>query len=174
MRYFSFLLSIVLGGALGGTWVYAQDAHTRFVLGSGAQAALDNGLYITATIGQSIVGRTTIGETTLYQGFWTPQAQRAATTSNTAVAGESQLQLSITQNPFVNDTKLLLQLPHSMTTSVILYDGAAKEVRRLHDGELQAGATEILISADGLASGHYIVTAVSQTEQQSINLLLVQ
>lgn len=177
MRRFSLALGMVLGATLGVTTASAQLQTTRGVAGSGAQYALDESSYLLrATFGQPIIGSSTAGQTSLTQGFWGPQPRLVSSAQSPVVGAaiSGRLKLQATENPFTNSTRLLLNLSDGQSASVVLYDGSGREVRKLLEVEEAAGLIEVQLSADDLSSGHYIVTATTPTERQSLRLVLVR
>jgi hypothetical protein len=68
-------------------------------------------------------------------------------------------------NPAHGRATVELALREAQRVTVTLYDAAGRQVRRLHEGTLGAGATQRFTvgGGDGLASGVYLVRAVGET-----------
>ena len=66
-------------------------------------------------------------------------------------------------NPFRGATRLTLAVPSGQRVEVALYDVLGRRVAVLHDGPLTAGAHQIVVEAQGLPSGVYVVRVEGET-----------
>ncbi len=90
------------------------------------------------------------------------------------LASGSPLRLSpASPNPFSHATRLVLTTDQAGPVQIVLLDLLGREVRQLHDGPL-APQTEVVVVADGLPSGVYVVRAVTAAGTASRAVVLDQ
>lgn len=78
-------------------------------------------------------------------------------TDGTAVEGGPEaLVLAVAPNPSTGDARVLLTAPRADVATVTVWDAVGREVARLHDGPLSAGAHSFLLDGGALAPGVYL------------------
>lgn len=78
-------------------------------------------------------------------------------TDGTAVEGGPEaLVLAVAPNPSTGDARVLLTTPRADVATVTVWDAVGREVARLHDGPLSAGAHSFLLDGGALAPGVYL------------------
>ncbi|NNF57919.1 MAG: T9SS type A sorting domain-containing protein [Rhodothermaceae bacterium] len=86
---------------------------------------------------------------------------------------EGALLSAAAPNPFRQQARLTLTLAQAEPVRVVLYDLLGREVRVLHDGLLSAQTAQTLIvSADGLPSGLYLVRVSTPSFTESRRVVL--
>jgi len=77
-------------------------------------------------------------------------------------------------NPFNPVTTIRFGVPEKARVTIMLYDVAGREVRKIADEEFEPGYHERVLSASGLGSGVYFCRMVSGSFTQSRKLLLLK
>jgi len=77
-------------------------------------------------------------------------------------------------NPFNATTRVTFDLPHTGPISIVLYDSRGCEVRRLAEGQYQAGSHAVLIQTEGLTSGIYFCRFEAGEFRQSVKAVLLK
>jgi glucuronoarabinoxylan endo-1,4-beta-xylanase len=77
-------------------------------------------------------------------------------------------------NPFNPTTTITFQIPNSSYVTLNVYDVLGREVRRLVNEELTAGAYKTTFDATGLASGVYVYTLHAGDVVQTKKLVLLR
>jgi len=77
-------------------------------------------------------------------------------------------------NPFNNSTMIGLSLERAAEVSLEIYDLTGRKVETLYAGELNAGEHEINWNAEKVSSGVYFARVETQTQSQSIKMLLLK
>ncbi len=77
-------------------------------------------------------------------------------------------------NPFNSSARLVAQLPSSGRVELSIFDLAGREVARLVDGELSAGAHEFVWEAGALSAGTYIAKMNAGGVTNTTKLVLVR
>lgn len=76
-------------------------------------------------------------------------------------------------NPFRYEARLTVMLDRSEPARVSVFDVLGREVRVLHDGMLAARTLhQFAVSAEGLASGVYVVRVATPTLRQSRRVII--
>lgn len=91
-----------------------------------------------------------------------------------ALAGAYRLSAAY-PNPLRSSARISLEVAEAQEVRVVLYDALGREVARLHEGALAAGAERVLeIDASGLASGVYVVRATGEAFTATQRLTVVR
>ncbi|MBT3231364.1 MAG: T9SS type A sorting domain-containing protein [Calditrichaeota bacterium] len=77
-------------------------------------------------------------------------------------------------NPFNSIAAVRFTLQQSAETSLKLYDIEGSEVRNLFSGNLNAGDHNLMLNADGLASGEYILKLTQGDRLESTRVVLIR
>jgi len=77
-------------------------------------------------------------------------------------------------NPFVNFTHLNLRLTRPGPVIIEMFDALGRRVRSVFNGEMAAGKREVNISANGLASGVYLIRVRTKSFLSSRSVVLVR
>jgi len=77
-------------------------------------------------------------------------------------------------NPFNPSTTIQYDLPQASHIKLILYDVLGNKIRTLIDEQVQPGVHYFELSAEGLASGVYILNLIAQDYQQTIKLMVAK
>ena len=167
MKYLRTLFIVTLFSMLfatAGVKVNAQEIQ-QYLVSSGNVEMNGEGLQMTGSFGQPIVGRTGSGNRELGQGFWYGLSQ-AQNTSNVeeerVVAQNAGLHLSVLPNPILSTGTVRITFPSSREATLKLYDPLGRSVLTLVDGNAFAGTTDVELDVNQLEAGHYRL--VLQTE----------
>ena len=82
--------------------------------------------------------------------------------------------LSAYPNPFNPQTTISLNLPVNSEVSLILYDIQGRETANLMQGWYAAGVHEVTFNGANLASGTYFAQVVTETERETLKVMLVK
>jgi hypothetical protein len=159
--------------AVGSVAANAQYTIVKSVFGNGG-APVTNGSYsMNMTIGQPIIGPTTNGVFTAYQGFW----YGARTTGKVELAGDA-VGLSLDQNypnPFNPSTKIQYSIPSRMKVTLRVMNLLGEEVYRIVDQETQgAGRYVVDFDAKDLPSGTYVYRLEADNTVLSKRMVLMK
>lgn len=77
-------------------------------------------------------------------------------------------------NPFNSSTVIRFSLPQAGAIRVVVYDVNGREIKRLIDGHLSAGAYSIPFVADGLSSGVYFCVIEGEGFSQKTKMVLLK
>ncbi len=113
-------------------------------------------------------------EADLRDPVWTPVSRIITGVEDDAPGGAFAL-AQTGPNPFTESTTLALTVARTQSVRVAVYDALGREVVRLHDGLVAAGAAQPLtFDAAALPGGVYFVRAVGETSTASRRLTLLQ
>jgi len=77
-------------------------------------------------------------------------------------------------NPFNPSTQIRFSIPEVTNVKLIVSDALGREIALLVDGKLNAGDYKIDFDADGISSGIYICTLITDTFKQSRKMILMK
>jgi len=133
---------------------------------------LEPGIYETTV---SVVATDFYGTETLLDVEVTVTPSRSVVTdTNPDAELPASFSLGNYPNPFNPSTTIRFELPQREQTSLVVFDVTGRQVRVLHDGELDAGLHEIRFSADDLPSGTYLYRLVTPTATRTEKMILVK
>ena len=82
--------------------------------------------------------------------------------------------LSAYPNPFNPQTTISLNLPVNSEITLTVYDVQGRETSRLMEGWYSAGFYEVTMDGADLSSGTYFVQAVTESQRETMKVLLVK
>ena len=156
----------------------AQFTVARSVVGSGATDATSGSMRLVGTVGQAVVGRTSLPSRIAWQGFWYTTVDRIVTgvredhTADMAAGGLALLRNH--PNPFSERTEIEVHLPARAHVTLKIFDALGREVRTLIDGEREPGRIAVQFSASGLASGHYVAQLTANGARRTMTMVLAR
>jgi hypothetical protein len=147
----------------------------REVIGSGGNVfATANGRFISATIGQPIIGVVNMSRATAYQGFWLPLTPGTITDVDEDVIATSGDDVFAYPNPFNVSTTIRFKMSVIGPVTVNIYDAVGNRIRVLAAEGTEAGGTEIQwdgrdLNGAPVGSGMYVyeVRGVSASDFRS-------
>lgn len=147
----------------------------REVIGSGGYNFAQSGnRFISATIGQPIIGVVNMSKVTAYQGFWLPITPGSITDVNDDVISNSGDDVFAYPNPFNVSTTIRFKMSVIGPVTVNIYDGIGNRIRVLAAEGTEAGGTEVQwdgrdLNGAPVGSGMYVyeVRGVSATDFRS-------
>ncbi len=153
-------------GSTGTDQAYGVDGGTA----NGAVAGFFSGTVdLNPSPGQTEV-RTATGPYDGFVSIYTPPAGTPAEPGATARG----LTLAVAPNPAQGAATLTLTLDAAQAASVAVYDLLGREVARLHDGLLAAGAHRLDLDAANLPPGVYLARAVADAAIVTYRLTVVR
>jgi hypothetical protein len=85
-----------------------------------------------------------------------------------------ELTLSVFPNPFNATTVISFTVPHEGKIKLLLYDITGRLTRVIEEGRVEAGAHQVLLNAEGMASGIYFVRLESGKYAKTVKLAVVK
>lgn len=160
MNRISVLWGTALFLALGG--VAASRGQTQLpasVVGGGGDGSDNGDVRLLAAVGQAVIGPVTAPGAATFQGLFHPSASRRfpAESDPSGRPASDLLSLVCAPNPVSGSALLSYFLPVAGPVRLELYDVAGRLVRRLTEGEREAGRGTITAALDDLPSGSYTV-----------------
>lgn len=89
-------------------------------------------------------------------------------------AGTSGLTISASPNPAAGDLVVAMNLPRSGKVRVLLNDVNGRLVRRIAEGELNAGAHQFTVDGAGLPNGTYTCTLLFGNQRRTVKVQIVK
>ena len=89
-------------------------------------------------------------------------------------AGASGLTISASPNPAAGDLVVAMNLPRSGKVRVLLNDVNGRLVRRIAEGELNAGAHQFTVDGAGLPNGTYTCTLLFGNQRRTVKVQIVK
>jgi hypothetical protein len=92
------------------------------------------------------------------------------------VIGQEQAAVitSVTPNPVVNESRVVLSLQQPAMTTVTVVDINGRTVATIHDGDLSAGTHELTLDASALANGAYTIVVNADGASTSSTIRVVR
>jgi len=81
---------------------------------------------------------------------------------------------AIYPNPFNSQTIISYETPRTGYIEISLFDLSGREIRRLVSGEMKAGRREVVLPAEGMSSGIYLVRMEAEGFRATRRLLLLK
>ncbi len=147
--------------------VFAQTRMSSQVVSSGAQFSSNPLTSLRATVGQSIIFRSTGSNSILSQGFWYTQTTPSATfvEQEQSTSQLDELSVETLPNPCIDLLRVRFQAHNRRVQIKILNEIGSVVVERLVD-ELNGSPAELSIDCSALVSGSYTlhITDGAQTK----------
>lgn len=163
------LMLLLLVGVVTNAGGQSRVAST--VLGAGGGSSGNGTTGICVTVGQPVIGITTVSGNINHQGFWHPlvsPVRAGFDVREIPVTGERALTARIWPNPSSGSADLFVTVPAAGDFSAILYDMRGVAVRALHDGFCPAGRLNIPLDGTDLPSGAYTAVLTSGAERTMV------
>lgn len=130
---------------------YSQNLHHQMLSSQGTGKILDNGMYLSQTIGQqSVSGNFSTGDTTLGQGFQQSNWSRYFNQNSS----QNTISTTTFPNPFISTINFQFSIPIKDEISVSLFDVRGRLV--YHENKAITGNI-LTIDLPNLPSSNYLV-----------------
>lgn len=151
------------------TQVYSQ-AILRSVVSNGATSSQNSEMMVVGSVGQLVIGTVTDYENEVHQGFWNIyQETSKQNTDNVLTYGSNML--NIAPHPITNQSVINYTAKELSTVRIELYTMLGEYIKTLYNQSTQ-GLVEVPFTTDNLSNGQYTVRVTTETQQQSMMVII--